>query len=78
VYAVPTVPLGNEAVVMVIAGQPMVNVNALVIVCPAEQLPVACTVKVDVPADVGVPLMRPVVVLKVNPAGSVPLAMAHA
>jgi hypothetical protein len=55
----------------------IVNVNALVIVCPAEQLPVACMVKVDVTATVGVPLMTPVVVLRVNPAGSAPLAMAH-
>jgi hypothetical protein len=69
--------LGNDAVVMVIAGQPMVNVNTLVVICPAEQLPVARTVTVkSPPTPVGVPLMTPAEE-SASPVGSAPLAMAH-
>jgi hypothetical protein len=69
--------LGNEAVVMEIAGQPVENVNALVVVCPAEQLPVARTVTVkSPPTPVGVPLMTPAGE-SVSPVGSAPLSMAH-
>ena len=35
----------------------------------------ACTVKLNEPAVVGVPLITPVVLLSVRPVGSVPLAM---
>ena len=57
---------------------PTVNVNALVIFCSAEQLPVACTVKgADVTVAVGVPLMTPVAGSRFKPAGSVPTVTAH-
>jgi methylglyoxal synthase len=77
-YAVPTVPAVNDdAVVMEIAGQPITNVNALVAICPAEQLPVARTVTGKLPpAPVGVPLIRPAEE-RVSPVGSAPLSMAH-
>ena len=35
----------------------------------------ACTVKLNVPAAVGVPLNTPLVPLRVRPAGSVPVVM---
>ena len=39
--------------------------------------PVTVIVIVDVPADVGVPLISPVVGSKVKPAGKVPLEIAN-
>ena len=42
---------------------------------PAEF--VALIVKLNVPADVGVPVMAPVVPFKLKPIGNVPLATAH-
>jgi hypothetical protein len=77
-YAVPTVPAVNGDVVeMEIVGQPIVNVNTLVIVCPAEQLPVARTVTVKFPpTPVGVPLMTPAEE-SASPVGSAPLSMVH-
>lgn len=43
---------------------------------PAPNALVAVTVKLAAPAVVGVPLMTPVEVLRVRPAGSEPLPMA--
>jgi hypothetical protein len=38
---------------------------------------VAMTVKFDVPAVVGVPVIAPVFTFKLRPAGRLPLAIAH-
>jgi hypothetical protein len=38
---------------------------------------VACTVKLDVPAEVGFPEMIPVVGSRVTPPGRLPLAIDH-
>ena len=42
-----------------------------------EEESVACTVKLDVPAACGVPEMVPVVMSKLSPSGSDPLASDH-
>ena len=41
------------------------------------QLLVAVTVKLKIPPVVGVPLMTPVLVLRLSPPGKEPLEMAH-
>jgi hypothetical protein len=74
-YAVPTAPLGNDSVV--IAGAPaaaIVTVNCFV------SFPLslaALTVKVNVFAVVGVPVIAPVSGARVKPAGNAPLAILH-
>ena len=62
-----TTPLGNEVVVTVSAA-PMVIDSGLVAV--AATLSVTCTVKLEAPAALGVPLM--VFPVSVRPGGSVP------
>ena len=62
-------PLGSVAVVMVSAAV-IVMVNDLVAVCPP---PVTLTVKLNVPAAVGVPARLPADVSSVIPAGSAPV-----
>ena len=67
-YALPTVPAGSGLTVVIdSAAGSTVTANAFVAVPP----PVTCTVKLDVPAVVGVPLKTPAED-SVNPAGSVP------
>ena len=68
-YAVPTVPAGNDAVVIDKAGL-MVNDNAFVATPPP--LSANRTVKEAVPAAAGVPLMIPVEAAKLNPEGKAP------
>jgi hypothetical protein len=77
-YAVPTVPPGNEGEVIV-SGAPealMLTENGLVASCTDEEESVTCTVKLDWPALVGVPLIVPPL-LKLRPAGKVPDAIVH-
>ena len=50
----------------------IVRVNALVVLCaPTAQLSVACTVKLYVPAEAGIPEMKPDV-LMLSPDGREP------
>ena len=63
-------PAGNEEVVIVNAGAPIVNDNGAVV--DADALSVTLTVKLDGPVAVGVPAM--VLPEIPNPAGSDPLA----
>jgi hypothetical protein len=73
-YAVPTVPLGNDAVVTV--GEP---VGAIVIESSFVSFPfalVALTVKVDVPSASGVPDITPATE-SVKPPGKSPLSTLH-
>jgi hypothetical protein len=72
-YAVPITPFGNTAVVIV-GTPPIVIVNSLVSL-PAAL--VAFTVKVDVSAVVGIPVMSPVVSARFKPAGNAPLSRPH-
>src|SRR5579872_4248472 len=74
VYAVPTVPLGTGEVVVIASPAPIVNLKFCVAV--SELLSFACTVILEVPAAVGVPLSCPAV-LRANPAGNVPLVTDH-
>jgi hypothetical protein len=72
-YAVPTVPLGNEVEVIVSTGTLalMVMAKSLVAFCTGEEESVTCSVKLNWPAPVGVPLIVPFL-LRLRPAGSVP------
>jgi hypothetical protein len=77
-YAVPTVPFGNEAVVIISSGAPtlMLMESGLLAFCTGVEESVTCTVKADCPALVGVPLIIPAL-LKLRPAGNVPDATVH-
>jgi len=77
-YAVPTIPFGTEAVVIVSVGALalMLMENGLVAFCTGEEESVTCTVKLDWPAPVGVPLIVPFL-LKLRPAGNAPDVTVH-
>ena len=68
-YAAPTVPLGSEDVVTVNGGGAMVMLNACDAV--AFELSFTCTVKLEAPAAIGVPLIAPLAASD-SPAGSEP------
>jgi hypothetical protein len=75
-YAVPTVPPGNEVVVITGAGgfaTVIDNVGGVVSVRESES--VTCGVKVNVPIAVGVPDITPVDGVKVKLGGSVPVTL---
>jgi len=75
-YAVPTVPAGKEAVVIVGAtGAELITMLSALVAFPA--LFVALTVKLKVVAVVGVPVIAPVDAFKLRPPGRLPLAIAH-
>jgi len=77
-YAELTMPPGKVAVETARGAGRVAAVmsmeSALVAVAAAES--VTRTVKLDVPAAVGVPLITPAA-LRVSPAGRVPIATAH-
>jgi len=74
VYGVPVVPPGNSFVVIA-RGFATWMVNDWVAVCGGTEESVTVTVKVELPAVVGVPVKVPVVA-NVIPAGNVPLVTA--
>ena len=74
VYDMLTVPSDRDAVAIERAEYIVID-NARVATAPL--LSVTCTVKLLVPAVVGVPLITPVALLRVNPAGSVPTVILH-
>ena len=71
-------PLGNEAVLIVSGNAPelMLMENGLVAFCIGEEESVTCTVNLDWPAPVGVPLIVPFL-LKPRPAGNAPEVTVH-
>ena len=72
-YAVPTVPLSSAVVVIFsVAGFTVIERSAVAV---TDALSVAFTVKLLVPAALGVPVM--VEPLSVSPAGSDPLTIVH-
>ena len=73
-YAVPTVPAGNDDVVMFSAGGLIVNDSAAVV--ETDALSVTFTVKLLDPAVPGVPEIVPPAD-RVNPEGSVPSDTVH-
>ena len=75
-YPVPTVPLAREVVEIVSTGV-MMMLNCLVAVCCGVPESVACTVTLDMPAVVGVPVIAPVAAFKVRPTGKVPALIAQ-
>jgi hypothetical protein len=70
----PWAALGKAEVVMTTGVAVMAMLRALVAAPLAESL--TCTVKLEVPPVVGVPLMIPAL-LRVSPAGSVPAVIDH-
>ena len=66
--------VSGDAVVIESGG--MIVVSEKVCVAVSPPLSATCTVKLDTPAAVGVPLSTPAV-LKASPAGSVPLVTLH-
>ena len=73
VYVVPTVPFGS--VCAGIVGAATIVIVSCLVTEPAEFS--ARTVKVNVPAAVGVPVIAPVVAFSVNPPGKAPDEMLH-
>ena len=73
-YAVPTVPAGDAALVIVGATVAAAMTMVLLWVAFGNVPLAACTVKLNVPAAVGVPFRMPDVALSVRPVGSVPVA----
>jgi len=76
-YARFTSPAGSVAVVTVSTGALMVMLNAFVLVSGGLPESVTFTVKLEVPAVVGVPVIAPVLALRLNPAGKAPLVILH-
>jgi hypothetical protein len=75
-YAVPTVPLGNEVVLIVSVGALVMIENGLVAFCTGKEESVTWTVKLDWPALLGIPLIVPSL-LRLRPAGNVPDTSVH-
>jgi hypothetical protein len=73
-YAIPTVPIGNNVALIITGASPVVMENCLVSF-PTELA--ALTVKVDVPFTIGVPEITPVVGARLNPTGNAPLSRLH-
>ena len=76
-YAVPTVPPGNELVVMASVGGAIEKVKLAGAVCAGDSESVTLMVTVKLPEAVGVPLITPVAAFKLTPAGKAPEAMDH-
>jgi hypothetical protein len=72
-YGTPTVAAGSDVVVMTSGGATVID-SDLVVECVAAS--VTFTVKVDVPALVGVPEMTPALLIA-SPAGSEPIDTDH-
>jgi hypothetical protein len=77
-YAVPTVPLGSEAVVTVSVNPVALTLmdNCLEACWAGEEESVTCTVKLDWPLLVGVPLIVPLLP-RLRPGGSDPDVTVH-
>ncbi len=72
-YAVPTVPLGGAVVLITtpFRGFTLIE-NAACAVCGGVEESETCTVKLNWPEAVGVPLITPVVLANDNPDVNVP------
>src|SRR2546421_3237720 len=74
-YGTLTVPPGSTAGVVMTRLDAIIRVNALVALTDA--LSVTCTVKLNVPELVGVPVIAPVAAFKLKPEGKAPVVMTH-
>jgi len=72
----PTVLLGKETVVMV-GATPVLLIIMLSVLEMFPKLFVALTVKLNVPAAIGVPVIAPVDVFKFKPVGRLPFTILH-
>lgn len=70
-YAVPTLPAGKDVVVMASAAF-TVMLKPAVVDCCGELESTTLTVKEDVPVEVGLPEICPVLVFSVRPLGKLP------
>ena len=76
-YAVPTVPFGG-AVLVIVGATVAVAMTMVTLWVALGSVPLAaCTVNVNEPAVVGVPLRMPLVPLRARLVGNVPVAMLH-
>src|SRR5271165_6242107 len=76
-YPAPTCPFANDAVVIVSVGDAIVFNSAAVFDTAGTSASVTFTVKLVLPAAVGVPLIAPVDAFSVNPAGRLPTDIAQ-
>jgi hypothetical protein len=76
-YPSCTIPSGNEVVLTDSASPIVIDRDAFMVVLMLA-LSVNVMVKLWVPAVVGVPLITPVVLLKLSPTGNVPAVTAQA
>jgi hypothetical protein len=74
-YVTVTSPVGSGDVVAIVRVATIVNANALLVVTPVAS--VNCTVKLKVPAMLGIPAIVPVVVDSDSPAGKLPLEIVQ-
>ncbi len=77
-YGCPAVPSGSEVVVMWTTPGLMVMLNCALALTGWTSESVTCTVKLETPTTVGVPLMTPVLAFKCKPVGKAPLVMLQA
>ena len=71
-YAVPTVPLGRDVVLIASPGGAIVNVKLALFKTAGDSESLTCAVTVKLPEAVGVPLSAPVAEFSVTPAGNAP------
>ena len=74
-YGTLTDPPGNAGGVVMTRLEAIFSVNALLALTDA--LSVTCTVKLNVPEPVGVPVIAPVAAFKPKPVGKDPAVMVH-
>ena len=74
-YGTLTVPPGSAAGVVMTRLDAIFRVNGLVAL--TEALSVTCTVKLNVPELVGVPVIAPVAAFKLKPEGKAPVMVTH-
>src|SRR2546426_9510220 len=73
--AVPTVAPGSDVLLVIVNPEATVSVNPFVAF--TEALSVTRTVKLEVPAVVGAPVIAPVEALSVKPMGREPMVTDH-
>lgn len=76
-YTLFIVPPGSDVVVIVKGGGAITMPSAFVAVSAGVVESLTCTVKSAVPAAVGVPVITPVALCKVRPAGRAPAVNVH-
>ena len=78
-YAVLAVPAGSDAEIVNAGGAAAATTieRGTDLVCAGLPASLTVTVKLDVPLAVGVPEIRPVLAIRLSPAGRLPPVMDH-